>query len=115
MVKQSSVTTKMPPVFRGKKCVIHGCLSKKASSSARSAASSNTIKRYESETTITIRARNRQPQKTDVMPNADTKEKITIRTMSLLVSLLTTECRLPYNAFRLRTKRELQSRTKLNH
>jgi hypothetical protein len=28
------------------------------------------------------------------MPIADTKEKITIRTMSLLVSLLTAECRL---------------------
>src|SRR5215831_4639967 len=88
MVKQSSVTTKMPAVFRGKKCVIHGCLFKKASSSARSAARSNTMNRYESEITIAIQARNRQPQKTDVMPIAETKKKMTIRTMSLLVSSL---------------------------
>src|SRR6266498_2036649 len=78
----------MPVVFLGKKRVIHECLRKKPSSSERSAASSNTMERYKSEITITIGARNRQPRKTDVIPVAETKEKITIRTMSLLVSLL---------------------------
>ena len=92
----------MPAVFRGKKYVIHGCLSKKSSSSARSAARSNTMKRYESEITIAIQARSRQPPKTDVMPTAETKDKITMRTISLLVSLLTTERRFLYDTFSLR-------------
>src|SRR5215471_10841668 len=87
MVKQSSVTTKMPAVFRGKKCVIHGCLSKKASSSARSAASSNTITRYKSEIAIAIQASNGQPQKTDIIPIVETRQRVTMRKISLLVSL----------------------------
>src|SRR6266704_3442282 len=80
--------TKMPAVFRGKKRVIHECLSKKPSSSERSAASSKTMERYKSEIAITIQARNRQPRKTDATPIAETKAKITMRTISLLVSLL---------------------------
>jgi hypothetical protein len=87
-IQTSSATTKMPVVFLGKKRVIHECLRKKPSSSERSAASSNTMERYKSEITITIGARKRQPRKTDAIPVAETKEKITIRTMSLLVSLL---------------------------
>src|SRR5260370_25719585 len=87
-LKKSSVTTKMPAVFRGKKRVIHGCLSKKPSSSERSAASSKTMERYKSEIAITIQARNRQSRKTDATPIAETKAKITMRTISLLVSLL---------------------------
>src|SRR5262249_39097304 len=75
-----------PVVLLGKKPAIHECLSKKPSSSERRAASSNTLNRYESEITIAIQAANRQLQKTDVMPVAETKEKKTTRTMSLLVS-----------------------------
>src|SRR6266480_2657444 len=115
MVKKSSVTTKMPAVFRGKKCVIHGCLSKKASSSARSAASSNTMERYRSELTIAIQARNRQREKTDVMPIAESKEKITIRKCPFL--FLCSQRRAAFfttlSAFVL--KGQLQSRTELDH
>ena len=88
IARKSSAAIEMPVVFLGKKRVTHECLRKKPSSSERSAASSNMIKRYTSEITITIQARNRQPRKTDAVPIAETKEKITIRTMSLLVSSL---------------------------
>jgi hypothetical protein len=37
------------------------------------------------------------------MPIAETKDKITMRTISLLVSLLTTERRFLYDTFSLRT------------
>src|SRR6266567_5693862 len=94
----------MRAVFLGKKRVIHECLRKKPSSSERSAASSNTMERYKSEITIAIGARNRQPRKTDTMPVAEPKEKITMRTMSLLVSFFIFnvhshghECRRTYN------------------
>src|SRR6266513_1278103 len=101
--RKSSVTTKRPAVLLlGKKPVIHECLSKKRSSSDKNAASSNTMERYKSEIAITIQARNRQPRKTDATPIAETKAKITMRTISLLVSLLTTERRFLYDTFSLR-------------
>src|SRR5712692_8788076 len=67
--------TKSAGVLLGKKCLVHECLCKKVSSSERSAASSNTMDRYESEITITIQARIRQPRKTDVTPAAETKNR----------------------------------------
>src|SRR6516225_12432843 len=85
---KSSKTTSRPVVFRGKKNVIQECLSRKPSSSDRSAASSNTIKKYKSEITMTIHASIRQTTKMEVRPAAETKKVISTRTTCCLVSLL---------------------------
>src|SRR5437763_15301749 len=83
IARKSSAAIEMPVVFLGKKRVIHECLRKKSSSFERSAASSNTLNRYKSEITITIRAMNRQPRKPDAMLLTETKEETTMRTTSL--------------------------------